>query len=1014
MTRASPGSPLRLRLRTKLAVAMGFAALVPVLVVALLATGVILSSLEASLREDADRQLGVALNLVLRNVERLGDETVRLAESGELAGALDQPAALEAWLAREAAHLSSVRLQLFDATGREVIARVLGGAEPRFKDIGVRAGDPVIAAGQAWSRGVSLVELDDHLVARAVSPVVDAGLVLHGILVLSMPLDGDFADGIKGALSAEVLLGGPSGKLETTLRNGIDGRTQTLQLGPADRAAALRGKRVIRDVDVVGGQRKIAATALFDRKDHSIGLVGVAVERGRLEATKLLAVRSLVAGGLAALAFALVLALFWSRRLGAPIAELHDGAIAVSRGDLDHRIDIPGGDELTDLAIAFNQMTSTLQDNQARLAARMREIVAIHDAGRAVSSVIDMEGVSRKIVEAVARTFDTQLAALWLVDERSESTGGGNPAGSAGKPGGGAPRGGDSAGEGLRVTAARARRADVSTSFATDEALATAEVLRPIADQARATRRPLRLGHANPGPPDPSAPPDPRFTEAAKQAGGLGPVVALPLDRKTRVVGVIAVARAERAREFSEAELNLLTTFADQAGAAVENALLYSEVRAASEGLERKVRMRTIDLTTTNYELHEALENLRETQAQLVLSERMAGLGLLVAGVAHEINSPTAAIRGSIDGLTGALARVSRHGVELAARSAPASVAGLLEALAPALAERSFPTSLTARKAAREIAAAIDPSGVDPRPAGRAVGVPTPRDTASPIDPTGVDPRPAGRAVGVPTPRDTASPIDPTGVDPRPAGRAVGVPTPRDTASPIERPHALAAELADLGATPDDAVRLIDALGGAHVLAPAVVAALTDHVYLHRTASTIRHAVASIQRIVGALKSYSHLDQQAVRTEADIHEGLETTLTLLHHTLRDIVVERRFGSVPRIPVYVDELNQVWTNLIQNAQQALSNRPASGAKVTITTATADAWVVVRVTDNGPGVPTEVLPRIFEPFFTTKPKGEGSGLGLGIARKIVDKHGGTMRCESEPGWTMFEVRLPIAST
>ena len=88
----------------------------------------------------------------------------------------------------------------------------------------------------------------------------------------------------------------------------------------------------------------------------------------------------------------------------------------MSRGDLDHRIDIPGGDELTDLADAFNQMTSTLKDNQARLAARMKEIVALHDAGRAVSSVIDLDQVSRKIVDAVARTFDVQLAALWLVE----------------------------------------------------------------------------------------------------------------------------------------------------------------------------------------------------------------------------------------------------------------------------------------------------------------------------------------------------------------------------------------------------------------------------------------------------------------------------------------------------------------------------------------------------------------------------------------------------------------------
>src|SRR4029079_15882775 len=129
-----------------------------------------------------------------------------------------------------------------------------------------------------------------------------------------------------------------------------------------------------------------------------------------------LAARSLVIGGLAATGFALVLALFWSRRLGAPIARLHRGAIAVSRGDLDHRIAIAGGDELTDLATACNQMTSTLKDTQARLAARMREIVALHDAGRAVSSVIDLDQVSRKIVDAVARTFDVQLAALWLTD----------------------------------------------------------------------------------------------------------------------------------------------------------------------------------------------------------------------------------------------------------------------------------------------------------------------------------------------------------------------------------------------------------------------------------------------------------------------------------------------------------------------------------------------------------------------------------------------------------------------
>jgi signal transduction histidine kinase len=165
--------------------------------------------------------------------------------------------------------------------------------------------------------------------------------------------------------------------------------------------------------------------------------------------------------------------------------------------------------------------------------------------------------------------------------------------------------------------------------------------------------------------------------------------------------------------------------------------------------------------------------------------------------------------------------------------------------------------------------------------------------------------------------------------------------------------------------------------------------------------------VAQIQRIVGALKSYSHLDQQATRVEADLHEGLETTLVLLHHALRDIVIERQYGVLPRVPVFVDELNQVWTNLISNAQQALAGK----GTIAIETLVEGDSAVVRVIDDGPGVPADVLPRIFEPFFTTKPKGEGTGLGLGIARQIVAKHGGEMRCESVPGRTVFEVRLPI---
>ena len=917
-----PAPRLRLKLRTKLVVAMLLAALVPVAIVAVIATRAVLSSLERGLDEDADRQLTVGLNLILRAVERLGEQCVQLSESRDLAAAMSGGTpALEQWLSVELAHAPSARLQLLDPNGALVFDRMVVGsltcdpAQPdathpecyaarRFADIGVRPGEG--AGGQPWSRDVTLVAIGDGVVVRAVSPIVDSTLQLRGTVVLSLPLDGDFADGIKGALSADVLIGGTSGDLAATFRSPLGRRGDPVKLSAADRDAALRRERVIRDVDLPTGHYAIASTGLLDHDAQPVGIVAVAVDRTPLAATRALAIRSLVIGGLGAVAFALVLALFWSRRLGAPIHELHRGAIAVSRGDLEHRIVIPGGDELTDLAAAFNQMTSTLKDNQARLAARMREIVALHDAGRAVSSVIDLDQVSRKIVDAVARTFDVQLATLWLVDPR------GLEAPPTGKAGGVPP------GDQLRASAARSRRADVTSSLATDEALAAAEPLREIAMRVQAERRAVRRDQPAPLVALPLE--RPRVTRP--RAPGSDP------EREDRVVGVLAVSRAEDAREFSDADLNLLTTFADQAGAAVENAQLYQEVRGASEELEKKVKLRTSELTAINTELGKALADLRETQAQLVLSERMAGLGLLVAGVAHEINSPSAAIRGSIDGLAAALARVARHGAEIA------SFVAYLETTAPALAERPLPSGLAMRKAARELAGELEAAGIAD------------------------------------------------------AGE-------------------LAASLADLGATPADAARLVATLGAATSAAAPLVAALTDHVYLHRTASTVRHAVGQIQRIVGALKTYSHLDQQPTRVEADLHEGLETTLTLLHHALRDIVVERRYGTLPRVPIFVDELNQVWTNLISNAQQALAGK----GTIAIETVVDGGHAIVRVIDDGPGVPTDVLPRIFEPFFTTKPKGEGTGLGLGIARQIVAKHGGELRCESVPGRTCFEVRLPV---
>jgi signal transduction histidine kinase len=200
--------------------------------------------------------------------------------------------------------------------------------------------------------------------------------------------------------------------------------------------------------------------------------------------------------------------------------------------------------------------------------------------------------------------------------------------------------------------------------------------------------------------------------------------------------------------------------------------------------------------------------------------------------------------------------------------------------------------------------------------------------------------------------------------------------------------------------------------GGSIKSLEALTGYLEQYAYLFRNTHAIRTAIRRITRIVGALKGYSHLDQAKV-SATDLHEGIENTLVILHSELKyGINVTRDYAELPAVPVYVDELNQVWTNLIHNAVQALGGK----GDILIETRVADekegASVAVTVQDNGPGILPDVMPRIFEPFFTTKPKGEGTGLGLGIVKQIVDKHGGKIDVTSKPGCTRFTVRLPIA--
>jgi len=170
----------------------------------------------------------------------------------------------------------------------------------------------------------------------------------------------------------------------------------------------------------------------------------------------------------------------------------------------------------------------------------------------------------------------------------------------------------------------------------------------------------------------------------------------------------------------------------------------------------------------------------------------------------------------------------------------------------------------------------------------------------------------------------------------------------------------------------------------------------------------VEQSTGRIAELVKAVKSYSYMDQSPLQ-EIDVHDGIESTLTMLGHKLKNVTVVRAFDrSLPRINAYGSELNQVWTNLIDNAIHAVNGT----GKICIGTSREDNQVVVEIVDNGVGIPPEVQLRLFEPFFTTKSVGTGTGLGLVISSRIVaNRHGGEIEFESQPGKTRFVVRLPI---
>jgi signal transduction histidine kinase len=328
---------------------------------------------------------------------------------------------------------------------------------------------------------------------------------------------------------------------------------------------------------------------------------------------------------------------------------------------------------------------------------------------------------------------------------------------------------------------------------------------------------------------------------------------------------------------------------------------------------------------------------VRNFEALARQQEKLAALGKLAAGLAHDLNNPAAAAGRAAELLGEAVARGDRLGLELGRLGLGAAEVELIADL-------------------RREAATLPPGAADLDPLAR-----SDREDALAL---WLDDRGVGDAWEL-----------------APALVAAGLETDR------------------LGAVVD------------RLPQPAIGPALTWLAASLTSAGLIAEIVQATGRIsalVDAVKRYSYLDQ-APEQEVDVHEGLESTLTMLRHPLKGVEVVREYDrTLPRITAFGSELNQVWTNLIDNAADVL----AGAGRLTVRTAREGERVLVEIGDDGPGIPPEMRDRVFEPFFTTKGVGEGTGLGLDIVRRIVvERHHGEVRVESRPGETRFQVRLPI---
>lgn len=353
---------------------------------------------------------------------------------------------------------------------------------------------------------------------------------------------------------------------------------------------------------------------------------------------------------------------------------------------------------------------------------------------------------------------------------------------------------------------------------------------------------------------------------------------------------------------------------------------------------EQALRASTLELKNKNETLQRTLSQLHETQNQLIIQEKMASLGKLSAGMAHEMNNPASAAQRSADQMKTMFRQLQDVHVKLGELNLEQDKLQKVKELDELARERaSKPAILDALARSdreSEMEAWLEKQG-------------------------------------------------------------------------IENAWELAPALVNLGCRDAELRTLADSFNAAQF--PVIVNWLTCTHTIHGLLSEISLGTGRIAEIVRALKTYTYMDQAPVQN-VDVHEGLDNTLIILHNKLKKgITVHREYAKdLPSVQANGGELNQVWTNIIDNAIDAMEGR----GTLILRTRKENSRVIVEIEDSGPGISEEILSKIFDPFFTTKPPGQGTGLGLNISRNlIVQKHQGQIDVSSEKGKTRFTVSLPV---